>query len=272
MNKKTKILTITNFILWILAMIAVFLGAIFVFVAGKGYSAKGIITTKGVDADADNLIYIGEKGATAVGGILIAISVMILAMAILFLALKLNKSAKKIVTTSFITTLIVSIVMIIMAILDVAKIWSIWPWLINFGCLMNFGFVLLAFKTITANKPSKSEAIKQIEYLNANGFLKQEEYKELKERVVRILKTETREIKLLDENGKEVTLDETNEVKMPEVIEENKEVAETKVIEENKEVAETKVIEEKIEKNAEVKETKEVEEKTEENKSKETKK
>ncbi len=241
MNKKTKRLTITNFILWILAMITIFLGAIFVFVAGKGYSTRGNINTAGINPEADNLINIGEKGATAVGGILIAISVLILAMAILFFALKLNKSAKKIITTSFITTLAVSIVMIIMAILDIAKVWSIWPWLINFGCLINFGFVLLAFKTITVNKPSKSEAIKQVEYLNTNGFLKKEEYKELKERVVRILKTETREIKLIDADGKEVKLDKTiemptNESKKPEVIKENKELKEVEVKTEEKQV------------------------------------
>ena len=209
MNKKTKLLIVTNFILWILAMITIFLGAIFVFVAGKGYSTRGNISTKGINTDADNLINIGEKGATAVGGILIAISVLILVSAIIFFALKQNKTAKSIVTTSFVTTLIISVVMIIMAILDIAHVWSIWPWLINFGCLINFGVVLLAFKTVTATKPSKSEAIKQIEHLNENGFLKKAEYKELKERITRILKTETREINLEDSNEQKVPVEES---------------------------------------------------------------
>ncbi|NQZ29308.1 MAG: hypothetical protein HRT98_02875 [Mycoplasmatales bacterium] len=214
MNKKTKLLIVINFILWILAMITIFLGAIFVFVAGKGYSTRGNVNTKGINADADNLIYIGEKGAAAMGGILIAISVLILAVAIIFFSLKLNKSTKKIITISFGTTLGVSAVMIIMAILDIAHVWSIWPWLINFGCLINFGAVLLAFKKVTATKPSKSEAIKQIEYLNENGFLKKAEYQELKERITRILKTETKEIKLLDSNGQEIILeDKTKEMK-----------------------------------------------------------
>ncbi|CAM9133377.1 hypothetical protein [Mycoplasma todarodis] len=228
MNKKTKLLIITNFILWILAMVTIFLGAIFVFVAGKGYSARGGVNTKGINVDADNLINIGDKGSAATGGILIAISVLILVMAIVFFSLKLNKSAKKIVTISFVTTLIISVVMFVMAILDITHVWSIWPWLINFGCLINFGMVLLAFKTVTATKPSKSEAMKQVEYLNENGFLKKAEYQELKERVTRILKTETKEIKLMDSNGQEVVLEEPIE-------EPSKEPKETKKVEEVKE-------------------------------------
>ncbi len=195
MNKKTKILVITNFILWIIAMTLILLGAVFVFIAGKGYGDKGNIK------DAKQLIDIGNQGSIAVGGILIAIAVGILATAIVFFALKLNKESKKIITTSFITTLIISILMTVMAILDIARVWSIWPWLINFGCLLNFVFVVLAFKTLSTNKISKSESIMQIEALNENGILTKEEYKVIKERAKRILKVDNKETPII--NNKE---------------------------------------------------------------------
>ncbi len=55
---------------------------------------------------------------------------------------------------------------------------------------------MAAFKKTTEQKTLKSEAIKQIEYLNENGFLKIDEYNELKERAKRIIRNETRVIKV----------------------------------------------------------------------------
>ncbi len=57
-------------------MTLILLGAVFVFIAGKGYGDKGNIK------DANQLIDIGNQGSIAVGGILIAIAVGILATAI----------------------------------------------------------------------------------------------------------------------------------------------------------------------------------------------
>ncbi|TCG11552.1 tetraspanin family protein [Mycoplasma todarodis] len=224
MNKKTKLLIITNFILWILAMILILFGAVFVFIAGKGYGTKGNVD------EANQLIHVGEQGSTAVGGILIAISVFILALSITFFALKLNKKAKRIVVISFISTLIVSVIMVVMSILDIAHVWSIWPWLINFGCLTNFVLVLLAFKTITITRISKSESILQIDALNENGFLTKDEYKTIKERAKRILKTESRPTGVIEKKEEVNTKPETQkpaETKVPEEKVEKQDTTET---------------------------------------------
>ncbi len=93
-------------------MALIFIGAIFVFIIGKGHSTNSD----------KHLITIGEHGSSAVGGILIAVSVTMLAMSITFFSLKLYKESKQIVFISFATTLLFSVVMIIMSILDVAHI------------------------------------------------------------------------------------------------------------------------------------------------------
>ncbi len=200
-----------------MAMILILLGAVFVFILGKG----NMETPRN-----ETLTLIGERGSKSTNGILIAIAAFSIGTSIAYFSMRmhtrtrLDKASKIIMITSFVTSTLASLIMLVMSMLDIIGVWSIWPWLINFGLLTNFAWVLFAFKLTLNPKVPKAKILQQIDFLKENEFLTSEEYKTIKERAKSILKiNDTKEStnnnKKADVKEEEIDIDKIIKKKTP---------------------------------------------------------
>ncbi|CAM9120649.1 hypothetical protein MYMA111404_02115 [Mycoplasma marinum] len=227
MTKKIKIIMNINLIFWLIAAISILLGFIFTFLLSKGVQGG---------TNSQNLEDIGNTGSKAVGGILIAASVGITAIAMSIAFTKLRKEAGKPITIIASVSFLVGIVMTIMSILDIASIWSIWPWLINFIFMIGFAIFYSINKQIRIkNRFNSSEnKLKIVGKLHTEGILNLEEYESIKRRIIfehnklNQLKEESSAQKIQKENSIQKTHEEQIESPANQIKEEKKQIKEQK--------------------------------------------